>query len=103
MPKKGIEIKCCPVCESEDIEVDGNKVYCGDCNIEYKVTAHGTKPFDTNPLGKEKARIDKIEKDVAELKGKEPGPEPAEPEPAEPAEPEPGDNEDTDPKPFITW
>ena len=85
-PKK-IKIEFCTSCGSQDIKVTGNTYYCPDCDITYKVTAQGTKVIDNNPLGKEKARLDALEEDVAELKGQkgpdlrpaEPGPRPAEP------------------------
>jgi hypothetical protein len=78
MPPK-IKIEFCTSCGSQDIKVTGNTYYCPDCDINYKVTTQGTKVVDTNPLGKEKARVDQLEQDVAELKGnKEPGAEPAE-------------------------
>ena len=78
MPAK-IKIEFCTSCGSQAIEVTGNKYYCPDCDVTYKVTTQGTKIVDANPLGKEKARVDQLEQDVAELKGnKEPGAEPAE-------------------------
>ncbi len=97
-----IKIKFCTSCGSQDIKVTGNTFYCPDCDITYKVTAQGTKVIDSNPLGKEKARVDQCELDIAELKcelniaerrlkgQKEPGPEP--PEPVE--QPEPTEDED---------
>ncbi len=86
-----IKIEFCTSCGSQDIKVTGNTFYCPDCDITYKVTAEGTKVIDSNPLGKEKARLDQCEQDIAELKGqKEPEPEP--PEPAE--QPEPTEDED---------
>ena len=85
MPAK-IKIEFCTSCGSQDIKVTGNTYYCPDCDITYKVTAQGTKVVDANPLGKEKARVDQLEQDVAELKGTktqaaaaEPGPGPIEP------------------------
>lgn len=79
MPPK-IKIEFCTSCGSQDIKVTGNTYYCPDCDVTYKVTTQGTKVVDSNPLGKEKGRIDQLEDDVAELKGqKEPGPESAEP------------------------
>ena len=79
MPPK-IKIEFCTSCGSQDIKVTGNSFYCPDCDVTYKVTAQGTKVVESNPLGKEKARVDQLEQDVAELKGqKEPGPEPIEP------------------------
>ena len=87
-PPKKIKIEFCTSCGSQDIKVTGNTYYCPDCDITYKVTAQGTKVIDSNPLGKEKDRIDKCEQDIAELKGQKPA-EPAEPaKPAEPAEPQ---------------
>lgn len=89
-----IKIEFCTSCGSQDIKVTGNTFYCPDCDITYKVTAQGTKVIDSNPLGKEKARIDRLEDDVAELKGNK-KPEPESPEPAEPPEPpEPTEDED---------
>ena len=99
MPEK-IKIEFCTSCGSQDIKVTGNKFYCPDCDITYKVTTQGTKVIETNPLGKEKARLDQCEQDIAELQGqKEPGPEPAEPtEPAEPA----ASQDESEPDGFIT-
>lgn len=78
---KSIKIEFCTSCGSPDIKVTGNTFYCPDCDITYKVTTQGTKVVDSNPLGKERARLDKAEQDIAELKGqKEPGPGPAEPD-----------------------
>lgn len=76
MPTK-IKIEHCTCCGSTNIEVDGNQYYCPECDKTAKVTAaHGTKVIDRHPLGKEKARIDQLEDDVAELKGtKEPAEE----------------------------
>lgn len=68
MPSK-IKIEFCTSCGSQDIKVTGNTYYCPDCDISYKVTTQGTKVVDANPLGKEKARVDQLEQDVAELKG----------------------------------
>lgn len=100
---KAIKIEHCTSCGSKNIKVDGNQYYCPDCDKTAKVTEQGTKVIDKNPLGKEKARIDQLEDDVAELKGhKEPEPDPIEPGPG-PAEPKSSDDEDTDPKPFVTW
>ncbi|MBA7523272.1 hypothetical protein ES705_15395 [subsurface metagenome] len=100
MPAK-IKIEFCTSCGSQDIKVTGNIFYCPDCDITYKVTTQGTKVIDSNPLGKEKARLDQVIQDVAEIKGqKPPGPDPA--EPAEPA----ADGEDEDepePRGFISW
>ena len=75
MPSK-IKIEFCTSCGSQDIKVTGNKYYCPDCDITYIVTTQGTKVIDSNPLGKEKDRIDRLEDDVAQLKGQKP----AEPE-----------------------
>lgn len=75
-----IKIEFCTSCGSQEIKVTGNKFYCPDCDITYKVTAQGTKVVETDPLGKQNARLDQIEDDVAQLKvGSEPEPEPAEP------------------------
>ncbi len=93
MPQPKIKIEFCTSCGSQEIEVTGSSYYCPACDVTYKVTAQGTKVVDSNPLGKQKARVDQPEQDVAELKGKEPGPEPAGPaEPASPSEDE-GDPE----------
>ena len=103
MPAK-IKIEFCTSCGSQNIKVTGNTYYCPDCDITYKVTTQGTKVIDSNPLGKEKARLDQCEQDIAELKGqKEPGPaEPAESaESAEPQEPA-ADEEESEPDGFIT-
>lgn len=80
-----IKIEFCTSCGSQHIKVTGNSYYCPDCDISYKVTTQGTKVIDSNPLGKEKARLDQVEQDIAQLKGeKNPGP----------AEPEPGGDDD---------
>jgi len=83
MPPK-IKIEFCTSCGSQDIKVTGNTYYCPDCDISYKVTTQGTKVVDANPLGKEKARVDQLEQDVAELKGTKTQAEPK-PGPIEPA------------------
>ncbi len=99
MPSK-IKIEFCTSCGSKEIQVNGQQYYCQDCDVTYKVTEAGTKVVDTNPLGKEKARLDQIEKDVADLKGKKP---------AEQKPPDPGADssiiekeEDEDQDGFIT-
>lgn len=109
MPTK-IKIEFCTSCGSQDIKVTGNTFYCPDCDVTYKVTTQGTKVIDSNPLGKEKARIDQMEEDIAELKGtKEPGPEPAEEkgiatEAGDKAESRAASGEDEDePDGFVTW
>ena len=105
MPPK-IKIEFCTSCGSQDIKVTGNSFYCPDCDITYKVTTQGTKVMDSNPLGKEKARLDQLEDDVAELKGgKEPGPEPAEPDDQKFIEdhPEPTAMDEEEQDGFITW
>lgn len=100
MPAK-IKIEFCTSCGSQDIKVTGNSYYCPDCDITYKVTTQGTKVIDKNPLGKEKARMDQMEEDIAELKEtKEPGTGPA--EPAEPAASE-DDEDESEPDGFVTW
>ena len=92
-----IKIEFCTSCGSQEIEVAGNTYYCPDCDVTYKVTTQGTKVVDSNPLGKEKARLDQCEQDITELKGqKEPGPEPA--GPAEPAEPASTSEDEDDPE-----
>jgi len=98
-----IKIEFCTSCGSQDIKVTGNSYYCPDCDINYKVTTQGTKIIDSNPLGKQNARMDQLEQDVAELKGtKEPGPGPAGPaEPAEPASTSEDEAED-EPDGFIS-
>lgn len=109
---KSIKIEFCTSCGSQDIKVTGNSFYCPDCDISYKITAQGTKVIDSNPLGKEKARLDQMEKDVAELKGqKEPGPEPAEEkgiatEAGDKAESRAAgveDEDESDQDGFVTW
>jgi len=92
MPAK-VKIEFCTSCGSQDVKVTGNTFYCPDCDITYKVTTQGTKVIDSNPLGKEKARLDQLEGDVAELKGQK---VPAVPEsdPIELAEPAPDEDED---------
>ena len=106
MPKKGIEIEHCTSCGSTNIKVEGNQYYCPDCDKTAKVTEQGTKVIDKNPLGKEKARIDRIEKDVAELKGeKEPGAESTEPDDQKYIEdhPEPTAMDEEEPDGFVNW
>lgn len=104
MPAK-IKIEFCTSCGSKEIEVNGQKFYCPDCDVTYKVTEAGTKVVDTNPLGKQNTRLDQVEKDVSELKGQNPA-EPDQPaEPVQPAAPESdnenGDEEESDG--FVTW
>lgn len=96
MPSK-IKIEFCTSCGSKEIQVNGQQYYCPDCDVTYKVTEAGTKVVDTNPLGKEKARLDQIEKDVADLKGQKPAEE-------KPQDPELDDNDDEEQEPegFIT-
>jgi len=94
---KAIKIEHCTSCGSTNIEVDGNQYYCPDCDKTAKVTEQGTKVIDKNPLGKEKARIDQLEDDVAELKGKEPQSEPAGPVN------DGKDEDEEEPDGFITW
>lgn len=95
---KAIKIEFCTSCGSQDLKVTGNTYYCPDCDVTFKVTTQGTKVVDSNPLGKEKARIDQLENDVADLKGtKEPGPGPA-----EPAAPAASDEEEEEQDGFIT-
>lgn len=89
MPAK-INIEFCTSCGSTEIEVTGNKYYCRQCDITYKVTEAGTKVITTNPLGKTNERLEQVEKDVEELKSK--NKKPAESEP--PAEPGPGADDD---------
>jgi len=67
-----IKIEFCAVCGSKEIEVTGNKLYCRECDITYKVTKAGATAVDTNPLGKQNARLDQAEKDIADLKGQKP-------------------------------
>ncbi|MBA7496450.1 hypothetical protein ES702_07058 [subsurface metagenome] len=109
MPTK-IKIEHCTSCGSTNIKVDGNQYYCPDCDKTAKVTEQGTKVIDKNPLGREKARIDKIEDDVAKLKGEKPA-EPAEEkgiatEAGDKAESRAASGEDEDESDqdgFITW
>jgi len=97
MPAK-IKIEFCTSCGSQDIKVTGNSYYCSECDITYKVTSQGTKVVDSNPLGKDRARLDKVEQDVAELQGQqEPGSEPT-----EPADPPTVDEDDEEPDGFIS-
>lgn len=100
-----IKIEYCLSCGSKDIKVTGNKFYCPDCDITYKVTAQGTKVIETDPLGKEKARIDQIEKDIAHLKGeKEPGPEPTKPAAGDEDDVDKNEDEDENEQDgFLTW
>lgn len=112
MPPAKIKIEFCTSCGSQEIQVTGNSYYCPDCDVTYKVTTQGTKVIDSNPLGKEKTRLDQVEKDVAALKGKqEPGSEPAEPATdsddvsahVDENKDEDGLDKDGNPKPFVTW
>ena len=104
MPAK-IKIEFCTSCGSQEIKVTGNNYYCPECDVTFKVTTQGTKVIDSNPLGKEKSRIDALEEDVAGLKeNKPPGPEPAEPtEPTEPVEPAAGAEDDDEQDGFISF
>lgn len=66
----------CSSCGSKNIEVAGNKYYCGDCDITYEVTPKGTIAIDTNPLGnvdKLEHRVEKLESDVDEILNNESG------------------------------
>ena len=95
-----IKIEFCTSCGSQEIKVTGNNYYCSVCDVTFKVTTQGTKVVETDPLGKQNARLDSIQEDVEKLKGeKKPGSEPAATtEPAQPVEPvEPAaDDEDED-------
>lgn len=108
MPSK-IKIEFCPSCGSKEIEVTGQKFYCPDCDVTYKVTEAGTKVVDTNPLGKTNTRLDQVEKDVADLKGQKPvEPDPPDSEPGGETDlsvPKPGgEDEDEDEQDgFVNW
>ena len=67
-----VKIEFCTSCGSNEIEVNGQQFYCQVCDVTYKVTEAGTKVLTTNPLGKQNTRLDKVEKDVADLQGKKP-------------------------------
>lgn len=101
MPAK-IKIEFCTSCGSKEIEVTGQKYYCPDCDVTYKVTEAGTKVVDANPLGKQNVRLDQVEKDVADLKGQKP----TDPEPTESPAPDPEkkdeDEDEDEPDGFIT-
>lgn len=101
MPPK-IEIKFCTSCGSKDIEVTGQKYYCPDCDVTYKVTEAGTKVVETNPLGKQEARLSQAEKDIAELKGQKPA-EPAPDDTVASEDDHDGENEDEEQDGFITF
>ena len=101
MPPK-IKIEFCTSCGSKEIEVTGQKFYCSDCDVTYKVTEAGTKVVDANPLGKQNARLDQAEKDIAELKGQKP----AETDPAlssPKSEKKDEDEDEEEPDGFISW
>ena len=102
MAKTQIKIEFCTSCGSQEIKVTGNSFYCPDCDVSYKVTEAGTKVVDTNPLGKEKARIDQNAADIAELKGQKPA-EPAEPEPKPAVKVADENDDDDDQEGFISW
>ena len=101
MPPK-IKIEFCTCCGSKEIEVTGQKYYCSVCDVTYNVTEAGTKVVDANPLGKQNARLDNIEKDVADLKGQKP----ADQDPTDPPAPDPEnkdeDEDEGEPDGFIT-
>jgi len=105
MPPK-IKIEFCTSCGSKEIEVKGPIFYCPDCDVTYKVTEAGTKVIETNPLGKQNARLDQHDKEIAELKGQKPAEsaEPAEPGPPAP-DPENKDEDEDEEEPdgFVTW
>ena len=100
MPPK-IKIEFCTSCGSKEIEVTGQKFYCPDCDVTYKVTEAGTTVVDTNPLGKQNARLEQAEKDIADLKGQKPA-EPAEPDPPAP-DPENKDEDEDKSDGFVSW
>ena len=98
MPEK-TEIKFCTSCGSDEIEVTGSKYYCKVCDVTYQVSKAGTKPIDTDPLGKHKARLDKVEQDVEQLKGNKPAEQkPQDPGPVSVID----DEEEEEPEGFIT-
>lgn len=101
-----IKVEHCPSCKTEDIKkLKGNKFYCPECDATFKIEGEQQKVADTNPLGKEKARIDQLEDDVAELKGqREPGPKPAKPTTGgDDDKNKDEDEEEPDGIGFITW
>jgi len=102
MPPK-IKIEFCSSCGSKDIEVTGQKFYCPECDVTYKVTEAGTTVLSTNPLGKQNTRLDKVEKDVADLRGKKP----AETNPLDPPAPDPEnkekDEDEGEQDGFVNW
>jgi uncharacterized Zn finger protein (UPF0148 family) len=61
-------IEHCPSCGGPEIEVAGNKVHCKACDITFTVTPQGARVADLDPLGKDRERISKLEKEVEELK-----------------------------------
>jgi hypothetical protein len=63
-----MEIKVCPSCGSTEIMVAGNKVHCAGCDVSFQITAEGAKVLDVDPLGKNRKRLDQLERDIEELK-----------------------------------
>lgn len=62
----------CSSCGSKNIEVAGDRYYCGDCDVTYKVTSKGTIPIDTNPslvVDALEERVEQLEEDVDKLNG----------------------------------
>jgi len=103
---KAVKIEQCPSCKTEDIKkLKGNKFYCPECDATFKIEGEQQKVADTNPLGKEKEKLDQVIKDVAELKGeKKPGPDQTKPK-SEPTEPvnDGKDEDEEESDGFITW
>ncbi|MBA7532886.1 hypothetical protein ES705_25116 [subsurface metagenome] len=69
------EFEFCSSCGSENIEVNGNKFYCSDCDITYEVTPKGTKVVTTNPAKDIdiEHRVERLEQDVDEMLNNESG------------------------------
>lgn len=104
MPPK-IKIEFCTSCGSKEIEVTGQKFYCPDCDVTYKVTEAGTKVVDANPLGKQNARLDQAEEDIAVLKGQKPAEPKSDDQKFIEDHPEPTamDDDEDEPDGFVTW
>jgi len=91
-----VKIEHCTSCGSDQIEVAGNKYLCRICNVVYEVTDTGTKALETDPLGKDRERIDRAEKDIAAIKEKLSKPEPDKNE-------NENENDDEEQDGFLIW
>jgi len=92
------KIEFCSSCGSKEIEVTGKKYYCPVCDVTYTVTKEGTKPTDTNPLGKTNDRLDKVEGAVKDLQNK---PAVVDLQPADQQNQEIPSDDDEEPQGFI--